>query len=89
MKQLEALVADLCEMLAEDGIEKRISMVSRTVKRPEHQREVVRVAALMAHASGGVGATERTIIEKLAQGFELDPSVVEEALAQAGSPKLV
>ncbi|WP_437280593.1 tellurite resistance TerB family protein [Sorangium sp. So ce375] len=85
-KQLEALIADLGEMLAEDGLEKRITMVSRTIARTEHQREVLRVAASMAHASGGVSAQEHAVLEQLARGFKLDAAAVDEALAQAAEP---
>src|SRR3954468_13093174 len=35
--QLSALLADLCEQLADDGIEKRARMVARTIKRRDHQ----------------------------------------------------
>lgn len=79
-KQLEALVADLCEMLADDGLEKRVSMVARNVVRPEHQRELLRVAALMAH---GAGEAERAVIEQFARELKLDRAAVDEALAQA------
>ncbi|WP_437837461.1 tellurite resistance TerB family protein [Sorangium sp. So ce1153] len=85
-KQIEALIADLCEMLAEDGMEKRVSMVARTIGRTEHQREVLRVAAFMAHASSGVSAPERGVLEQLARGFKLDAATVDEALAQAAGP---
>ncbi|WP_437612584.1 tellurite resistance TerB family protein [Sorangium sp. So ce834] len=85
-KQLEALLADLGEMLAEDGMEKRVAMVSRTIGRTEHQREVLRVAAFMAHASGGVSLHERGVLEQLARGFKLDAAAVDEALAQAAEP---
>ena len=56
LSQLDALLADLCEQLAEDGIEKRTRMVARTITKSEHQLEVLRIAALMAHISGGVSA---------------------------------
>ncbi|WP_437679275.1 tellurite resistance TerB family protein [Sorangium sp. So ce131] len=85
-KQIEALLADLGEMLAEDGTEKRVSMVARTIARTEHQREVLRVAAYMAHASGGVSAPERAVLEQLARGFKLDAAAVDEALTQAAEP---
>ncbi|KYG06552.1 hypothetical protein BE21_34155 [Sorangium cellulosum] len=85
-KQLDALLADLGEMLAEDGMEKRVAMVSRTIGRTEHQREVLRVAAFMAQASGGVSLHERGVLEQLARGFKLDAAAVDEALAQAAEP---
>src|SRR5689334_1255508 len=37
MMQLDALLSDLCEQLADDGIEKRARMVARTITRRDHQ----------------------------------------------------
>ena len=55
--QLHALLADLCEQLLEDGMDKRTRMVALTITRRDHQIEVLRIAALMAHISGGVSAS--------------------------------
>lgn len=81
--QLDALVADLCEQLAEDGIEKRARMVARAIRKPEHQLEVLRIAALMAHISGGVSDQELTVLEHLASGFGLPAGSVKEALSDS------
>lgn len=81
--QLHALLADLCEQLAEDGIEKRARMVAKTITRPDHQHEVLRIAALMAHISGGVSEHERQVMDQLAAGFSLEPVAVEQALTEA------
>jgi tellurite resistance protein len=81
--QLQALIADLCEQLAHDGIEKRAHMVARTITRRDQQLEVLRIAALMAHISGGVSASERAVVDHLARGFGLAKSDVERALAEA------
>lgn len=83
--QIEALVADLAELLAEDGVEKRARMVARAVTRQDNQLEVLRIAALMAHVSGGVDATERAVLDLLAKGFELEPEAVDNALEQASA----
>lgn len=83
LDQLDALVADLCEQLAEDGIDKRTRMVARTITKLEHQLEVLRIAALMAHISGGVSDQERAVLEQLARGFNLPPNAVIEALADS------
>lgn len=83
LSQLDALVADLCEQLAEDGIDKRTRMVARTITKAEHQLEVLRIAALMAHISGGVSEQERTVLEQLARGFGLEEQVVHEALSES------
>ena len=82
-EQLHALLADLCEQLAEDGIEKRARMVARTIVRRDHQLEVLRISALMAHISGGVSDHERNVLEHLARGFDLDSGAVEKALVEA------
>lgn len=84
-EQLGALLADLCEQLAEDGIEKRAKMVARTITRRDHQLEVLRIAALMAHISGGVSQHERDVLEHLSRGFDLDATAVDTALLDAAS----
>ena len=84
-EQLGALLADLCEQLAEDGIEKRAKMVARTITRRDHQLEVLRIAALMAHISGGVSAHEREVLEHLGRGFDLDVGAVDSALTEAAA----
>jgi tellurite resistance protein len=81
--QLEALLADLCEQLAEDGIEKRTRMVARTITRRDHQLEVLRIACLMAYISGGVSAEERTVLDHLGKHFDLTEADIEQALAEA------
>jgi tellurite resistance protein len=80
---VSALVSDLLEQLQEDGVEGRIKMVSGIIDSPEHAHEVLRIAALMAHISGGVDATERTVMDQLATGFGLDRASVQSALDQA------
>lgn len=82
--QLDALIADLIESLNEDGLEKRAKMVARTIIRRDHQNEVLRIAALMAHISGGVDESEKRVLELLARSFDLDSSAVESALSEAG-----
>ncbi len=83
--QMSALLADLQDQLAEDGVDKRVAMVAKTIKKPEHAQEVVRVAALLAHVSGGVSDIERDVLEKLAAELELEPSALERALREAES----
>jgi tellurite resistance protein len=82
-RQIRALVADLEDLLREDGLDQRVRMVARAVARPEQAREVLRVAALLAHASGGVSAAELGLLEKLAGELGLGPETVTEALGEA------
>lgn len=78
--QIRSLLADLGDQLAEDGLEKRLRMVARTIGKGEHQREVLRIAALMAQVSGGVSEVERRVLEKISIGFGLDGDSVTTAL---------
>ena len=82
-RQVDALLADLTQQLDEDGMDKRIQMVSRVASRPEHACEVLRIAALLAHVSGGVSDVEREVLEKLTQAFRLLPDALDSALGEA------
>ncbi|HSN96969.1 MAG TPA: hypothetical protein VLS89_01685, partial [Candidatus Nanopelagicales bacterium] len=76
---------DFGEQLAEDGTEKRARMIGRTITEREQQLEVMRIAALMAHASGGVSDEEREALGLLAAGFGLEPACVDQTLDQAAA----
>jgi tellurite resistance protein len=80
-----SLVQDLADQLADDGLERRLEMVASVVRTEEQRREVLRIAALMAHVSGGVDATERRVLEQLAQQFAIDPATVQHYIDQATS----
>jgi tellurite resistance protein len=82
-EQLQALLVDLGDQFAEDGLDQRIEMIARTVRRVEHRREVIRIAALLAHVSGGVCDAERQVVSKLASAFGLDSSEVDVVLKEA------
>jgi tellurite resistance protein len=82
-RQVAALLADLSDQLAEDGIDKRIDVVGRAVRGPEQAREVLRVAALLAQVSGGVSQVERDVMQRLANKLGLVDSLVDEALLEA------
>jgi len=84
-EQVVALLADLEELLREDGVDKRVQMVGRTVTKPEHAREVLRVAALMAHVSAGVSNVERDVLEKLRLTFGLEAEALDVALKEVAS----
>jgi tellurite resistance protein len=81
-RQVHALVSDLHDQLAEDGADKRVKMVARTVTKPEQAREILRVAALLAQASGGVSDQERQLMDKLAAAVGLDHASVDTALRE-------
>jgi tellurite resistance protein len=84
-RQISALLADLHDQLSEDGIEKRIQMVARGISRRDHAQEVLRVAALLAHVSGGVSDAERSVIEQLARAMGLGEKATASALSEVAS----
>lgn len=84
-RQVSALLADLVDQLGEDGMEKRLQMVAKTIAREDQAREVLRIAALLAHVSGGVSAVERNVLSQLARELKLDSTAVDAAVKEAGS----
>ncbi|HEU4412342.1 MAG TPA: tellurite resistance TerB family protein [Polyangiaceae bacterium] len=84
-RQIQALLADLEELYQEDGLEHRLSMVGRLVTKESHQREVLRVASLLASISGGVDDAERHVLERLAATFGLGGAAVDDALRDVRS----
>jgi len=84
-RQVSALLADLADQLSEDGLEKRVQMLSRGIGREDQAREVLRIAALLAHVSGGVSEVERDVLGKLATELKPDSNAVDAAVKEAGS----
>ncbi len=82
-RQVSALLEDLEDQLAEDGLDKRVKMVSKSIVREDQAREVLRIAALLAHVSGGVSNVERDVLAKLASELHLDSSAVDAAVTEA------
>lgn len=80
--QVDALLRDLEEQLADDGFDHRLRVISKAISRRDHQQEVLRIATLIAHISGGVSPEERSVLERLAAGFHLPSGSVEAALLQ-------
>jgi tellurite resistance protein len=77
---LHDLLCDLRDQLEEDGLDERIASLARAVSKPEQQREVLRIAGLLAHVSGGVSDAERKVLGKLADTFRLDTTELDAAL---------
>ncbi len=84
-RQVSALLVDLAEQLAEDGLDQRVRMVASGIAREDQAREVLRIAALLAYVSGGVSAGERGVLHKLAAALNLDETAVEAAANEAES----
>ncbi len=81
-EQISGLVDDLADQLSEDGADRRIAAVADQVHKKEHAHEVLRIAALLAHASEDVSPVERSMLQKLALALKLEPSEVDTALAE-------
>lgn len=82
-RQVQALLLDFKDLLLEDGLERRIEMIGRAVSRPEHAREVLRVAALLAQVSGGVSEAERDVMKRLTSRLGLGEAALDQALNEA------
>lgn len=82
-EQLESLVADLADELTEDGADARIDMLARSISKQDHQREVLRIAALLAHVSGDVSEVEREALQKMNKAFGLESEVVDAVITEA------
>ncbi len=80
-QHVDALISDLEDQLAEDGLDRRLEMLSAPIQRPEHAGEVLRVAALLAQCSEDVNASEREVLDKLARACKLGEGAVDHALA--------
>jgi tellurite resistance protein len=82
-QHVAALVNDLSDQLAEDGVDRRIEVLARTVTKREHALEVLRIAALLALASDDVSSVERDVLGKIAARFGLAPESIDSALHDA------
>jgi len=79
-EQVTALVGDLADELAEDGLDKRLQAIGeRATTRPQAE-EVLRVAALLAQVSENVSDVERGVLVKLAAACHLSPADVDAAV---------
>ncbi|HMJ54800.1 MAG TPA: tellurite resistance TerB family protein [Polyangiaceae bacterium] len=78
--QVKALLSDLRDHLKDDGLDTRINAITLAVSKTEHRLEILRIAGLLAHVSGGVSGLERGVLEKLAAAFHLQPREVDTAL---------
>jgi tellurite resistance protein len=83
--QVRELVADMHDHLKHDGLEARLRAIALAVNKAEHRLEVLRIAGLLAHVSGGVNDVKKGVLEKLAVAFHLESREVDAALAQVKS----
>jgi len=79
-EQITALVGDLADELAEDGLDKRLAAIAERASTRPQAEEVLRIAALLAQVSESVSDVERSVLVKLAQACNLGPADVDTAL---------
>ncbi len=75
------LITDLADQLGEDGLERRVERLAEGVQREEQALEILRIAALIAHASDDVSEVERSVLGKIASACHLGDAAVDVALA--------
>ncbi len=80
---ISALVSDLSDQLSEDGLDARVKAVAEHAHRPEHSREVLRIAALIAQVSENVSDVEHAVLTKIAGACGMSPADVDQALTDA------
>lgn len=83
VEQIEALLEELSGAREREGEGARVAHIAQMITHKDHQREVLRIAAIMARASGGARPAERDLLLQIARGFSLEASSVDEALASA------
>jgi tellurite resistance protein len=79
---ISALVSDLSDQLSEDGLDARVKAIAEQAHRPEHSREVLRIAALIAQVSENVSDVEMTVLRKIAQACGMAAVDVDRALTE-------
>jgi tellurite resistance protein len=79
-QQITALVSDLGDQLAEDGVDQRVAALAKIATKRDHAHEVLRIAALLAQASADVSAVEREVLDKIATATGLELTAVDGAL---------
>jgi tellurite resistance protein len=81
--QIASLVADLRDQLEEDGADRRIEAIARSITKKEHAYEILRIAALLAYVSEDVSEVERQVLGKLARRMDIGEREVDAALSEA------
>jgi tellurite resistance protein len=82
---LDMLVGELALDLATGGMDERIAAVVASVTTDEQRLEVFRVATVMAYASSGMNATERSVLDRLSEGLGLDSEQAFDVISRADS----
>jgi hypothetical protein len=81
--QTDDLLAELAASVAREGAEQRYHHLAQLVAHRDHQGELLRIAAIMAQATSGIGAEQRAALERLAAGFSRGADAVQAAIDAA------
>jgi tellurite resistance protein len=79
-EQVTALVRDLADELAEDGLDARVKAVADRAPKRAQGEEILRIASLLAQASENVSDVERNVLLKLAAACNLTSTDVDLAM---------
>lgn len=80
--QITALVSDLTDQLAEDGVDRRVDALAKGLTKPEHAQEALRIAALLALTTDDVSPVERDVLGKIARATNLGAGAVDQAVSE-------
>ena len=78
--QVNALLGDLADELAEDGLDARLRAIGERAPKRAQAEEVLRIAALLAQVSDDVSDVERGVLVKLAEACNLTAADVDAAM---------
>ena len=78
--QVNALLGDLADELAEDGLDARLRAIGERAPKRAQAEEVLRIAALLAQVSESVSDVERGVLVKLAEACNLTAADVDGAM---------
>jgi tellurite resistance protein len=82
-RRIQHLLTELGNHLESEGMEGRIAAVARQIKRPENADEVLRIAALLAQVSNGIGEEEQQVLSQLGEAMNLSNEQIAAAIAHA------
>ncbi len=82
-EHIQWLFGELDKRVKREGAQGRMKMIAEWVTSPEHRREVLRVAALVAKGARGVGPSERQALVTIASAFGMPEAAVDEVVRQA------
>lgn len=81
--RVDALMSRLAKQVKAEGLDARLDVIAQATSRPDHAKEILRVAVIMGGVTEGVSASERGVLNKLAEKLHLEPETLENVLRAA------